>query len=311
MYEWSDIRIFLAVAREGSALGAAKRLGVNQTTVTRRVAALEASLGLRLFERRQDGYRLAEDGQALLEPAARMAAEAAALEQRAALQGRALSGSIRVTSTETLSHAVITRWLAEFIELYPEIRIDLIATDRRLDLAAGEADVAIRAQKAPDDPGIVFRKLTPSPWAAYCSAEYAARRGKPASPAELAPHLLIGVDGELAQLDLFLWWRGLAAGATTRTSCISVSSVQAAIKVGHGIGILPMSLALQDAELMQCFEVPDFGYGVYLVTNAELKDTPRIRAFNEFILARSNAMRHLLEGRRPQGPSSSPLPSAR
>jgi DNA-binding transcriptional LysR family regulator len=181
MFEWGDLRIFLAVARSGSTLAAARTLGVNQTTVARRVAALEAATGLRLFDRRQDGYRLSEDGSVLVAPAEKVEQAAAGLEQTVGQQRRHFGGVVRVTSTEMIANDILTPWIAEFMEVYPQIRVETIATERRLDLAGGEADIAIRSQKEPDDPGVVYRRLAPGAWALYCSRAYAERRGVPRS----------------------------------------------------------------------------------------------------------------------------------
>src|SRR5258705_9235147 len=104
MHEWGDLKFFLATARSGSTLSAARELGVNQTTVARRIAALEAALSLRLFDRNPHGYRLSEAGSAILPQAERVAAETEALQRVAAQRGRQLSGVIRVTTVEDLAN---------------------------------------------------------------------------------------------------------------------------------------------------------------------------------------------------------------
>jgi DNA-binding transcriptional LysR family regulator len=304
MFEWNDIRVFLSVARSGSTLAAAKSLGVNQTTVARRIAALEAATGLRLFDRRQDGYRLSEDGAALVAHAEQVEQAATGLEQAVGRQRRSLGGVIRVTTTETLATDVLTPWIAEFMDLYPEIRVETIASERRLDLAAGEADVAIRAQKKPDDAGVVYRRLSRTPWALYCSRAYAERRGVPRSVEDLKVHSVIGVDGLITRLDPFQWLIEVTPPENFRFKCVSLVNMVAAIKAGHGVGPLPCSQALHQPSLVECFAMPDFGYSFFLVTNAALKDAPRIRAFNDFIVARAATARHLLDGRTAQPASA-------
>ncbi|MFC7735155.1 LysR family transcriptional regulator [Roseomonas sp. GCM10028921] len=296
-YDWGDLRFLLAVVREGSTLSAAKHLGVNQTTVARRVAALEAALGVTLFDRRQDGYRPSEAGQVLLGQAARVGEEAETLARLAARHRRALAGVIRVTTTEGLANSVFTPWLADFTEAYPDIRVEMIADERRLDLARGEADIAIRATKAPDGAGIVARRIADAPWGVYCSRGYAARRGMPAEPSALEGHLLIGADGALATVDPFAWLARAAPGATVRTVCSSIVNMVFAIRAGSGVGPLPCAMAAAEPELVECFPMPHFGYRLFLLTRAELKDLPRIRAFNDFIVARAASMRHVIEGR--------------
>lgn len=301
MYEWGDLRLLLAVAEEGSTLAAARVLGVNHTTVARRVAALEAALGVRLFDRRPDGYRLSEAGQALLPQAARVREEAGTLLRLAARHQRALAGVIRVTTTEGLANAVFTPWLGDFMEAYPEIRVEMIADERRLDLARGEADIAIRATKSPEGAGLVGRRIADAPWAVYCSRGYAARRGVPADAAALAEHWLIGADGALAEVDPFAWLARVAPGAVVRNVCSSIVNMVFAIRAGNGVGPLPCSMAVAEPELVECFPMPDFGYRLFLLTREELKDLPRVRAFNDFIVARAVTMRHVLEGRGSRG----------
>jgi DNA-binding transcriptional LysR family regulator len=297
VYEWGDLRYFLAAARGGSTLAAAKELGVNQTTVARRIAALEAALGVRLFDRHQDGYRPSEAGTSILHQAERVALEAETLARLVAQQSRQLSGVIRVTAMEAFAHAMLTPWLSEFMDLYPDIRVEVIATDARLDLARGEADVAIRAGHIPTESGIVARKMAPGPWALYVSKSYAERRGVPATPTELKLHLVIGADGHLSTLDPHIWLAEAAKGATVRSVCSSNANMVCAIKAGHGVGPLPCGVADAEPDLVECFALDQFNYNFYLITQEALKDVPRIKALNEFILARALAMRHLLEGR--------------
>ncbi|MBP0446129.1 LysR family transcriptional regulator [Roseomonas sp. SSH11] len=297
MYDWGDLRFLLAVAEEGSTLSAARALGVNQTTVARRIAALEAALGLKLFDRRQDGYRPSEAGQALLAQAGRVREEAETLSQLASRHRRALAGVIRVTTTEGLANSVFTPWLADFTDAYPDIRVEMIADERRLDLARGEADIAIRATKAPEGAGIVARRIADAPWAVYCSRGYAARRGMPADAATLEAHVVIGADGALAGVDPFAWLSRVAPRAPVRTVCSSIVNMVFAIRAGNGLGPLPCAMAATEPELVECFPLPDFGYRLFLLTREELKDLPRIRAFNDFIVARAISMRDIIEGR--------------
>src|SRR5262245_43211600 len=116
MYDWGDLKFFLTTARTGTALAAAQELGVNPTTVARRIAALETALSLRLFDRNRDGYRLSESGVALLGEARRIAAAAEYFEGLAAQRSRQLSGVIRMTMPESLANFIVTPLLAEFME---------------------------------------------------------------------------------------------------------------------------------------------------------------------------------------------------
>jgi DNA-binding transcriptional LysR family regulator len=204
---------------------------------------------------------------------------------------------------EEFANAVLAPWLAEFMELYPDIRVEMIASERLLDLAAGEADVAIRAQKQPDDLGLTVRKLSDSRWALYCSKAYAERRGAPRRIDDLARHNIITAGGPLSQNDPFQWLAQAAPRESVRSRCASVSTLLAAVRAGHGVGPLPTSLASRHADLVQCLSMPDFGYGYYLIANAALKDAPRVRAFLDFIAARASVLRRMLDVK-PRGEQS-------
>lgn len=298
MYNWGDVKFFLATARAGSTLAAARELGVNQTTVARRIAALEAALLVRLFDHNHDGYRISEAGAAILAHAGRMAVEAETLERLSAQRRRNLSGVIRVTTIESLANSILTPLLGEFMELYPDIKVEVITAERRLDLSRGEADIAIRACLMPTEPGITVRKLADDPWALYCSRAYAAKRGAPKSPEDLNKHAIIGGEGVLKKLDPFIWLAETAPRATVRSACNTVANVIAAIRAGHGVGPLPRAATgFEGADLVECFALPQFKIGYYLLTRADMKDLPRMKAFTKFIVSRAPALKRRLEGR--------------
>jgi DNA-binding transcriptional LysR family regulator len=293
MYDWGDLRFFLATARKGSTLAAARDLGVNQTTIARRITALEMALSVRLFDRHRDGYRLSEAGAAIFPQAERIATEAEAVERLVAQRQRDLSGVIRVTTTEEFAEIVLTPWLAEFIELYPDIKVEVIATHRCLDLARGEADIAIRATRRPHEPDSSVRKLADAEWGVFCSRRYAAKRGTPRCPDDLNEHLFIGADGTLATLDMFVWLAKVAPGVKVRSVCNTISNMLVAVKTGHGIAVLPRDIGNAQSDLIELFPLPKMNFGWYLVTRQALKDVPRVKAFSQFIVAHARTLSRL------------------
>jgi DNA-binding transcriptional LysR family regulator len=295
MYEWSDLKILLATVRAHSMLGAAAELGINQSTVARRITALEAALDIRLFDRTRDGCHLNEAGKSLLSQAERVAAEAETFERLVTQRKRDYSGVIRVTTLESLANLFLIPLLSEFMELYPDVRVELIATTRPLALARGEADIALRASRAPNQSGTVVRKLADDQWSLYCSRTYAERRGVPRRASELNKHILIGADGDLAKYDPFIWLAKAAPQAMVRSVCSNFANVVAAIKAGHGIGALPSSIGVPP-ELVKCFPMLDFKYGIYLITRESVKDVPRVKALNKFIAGRARVLKRALEG---------------
>jgi DNA-binding transcriptional LysR family regulator len=272
-------------------------MGVNQTTVARRIEALEAALSIRLFHRNRDGYRLTEEGTAILAQAERVAAEIQTLEHLATQRNRHRSNVVRITTVQDIANVILTPWLGEFMNLYPDIRVEVIATERCLDLNSGEADIAIRAGSEPMESGLIARKLAEGQWLIYCSSDYAAKHGSPARAEDLDAHMIIGREGELVRLGYLAWLEQAAPRATVRNVCSTISHMLAAIKAGHGIGALPSSVGLQHPDLIECFAIPSSRYGYYLVWREFLKDVSCVKALNGFIMARAPALKRALEGK--------------
>ena len=252
MYDWNDLRYFLAVARTGSTVAASRALNVNQTTVARRIGVLERTIGTKLFDKRQSGYTLTEFGVELLATAERVEVEAKAFAEQAGALGRRISGVIRVTTNEGLANTVMAPALSAFRKLYPEVRVDLVVDERRLDLTRGAADVALRTGARPTESGLVVRRLTPMAWAAYCSRDYAERRGCPNSVDAFGRHAVIGAEGPIALLPGWTWLREAAPEAEVVARSSSLTNLVSAVKAGLGITVLPCVLADSDADLVRC-----------------------------------------------------------
>jgi DNA-binding transcriptional LysR family regulator len=297
MYDWADVKFFLATARAGSTLAAARQLGVNQTTVARRISALEAALSVRLFDRNREGYRVSQAGTAILEHAGRMADEAEALQRLCAQRSRNLSGVVRVTTSESIANTVLTPLLTEFMELHPHINVEVITGAGRLDLSRGEADVAIRAGRMPTEAGITVRKLADDRWSLFCSRAYAAKYGAPESPEDLNQHVIIGSQGFLTKLDPFIWLATTAPSAAIRMAANTIPNALAAIRAGQGVGPLPCAVrAFEGADLIECFALPSFQLGYYLLARTDIRDLPHMKAFTQFIVSHAPVLKRVLEG---------------
>jgi DNA-binding transcriptional LysR family regulator len=295
MYDWDDLRHFLAVARTGSTLAAARALKVNQTTTARRIDALEAALGVKLFERRQRGYSLTEAGAEVLVSAERVESEAETLARLLEQRSRSLTGVLRVTTNEAFANMVLTPCLSDFARLYPQIRIEVAVSDRRLDVLRGEADVALRAGSRPDQIGLAGRRLADLRWTVYASRDYAARRGLPCTPDELKDHVIVrGVDA-LAQIPPMRWLDSLTEGADVLSHSNTLSNVMIAVKSGLGVSALPCMMGDREPDLVRCMPpVAELDSDLWLILREPMKDLPHVKAFTQFIAARIAAMRHLL-----------------
>ncbi len=297
MYDWGDLKVFIAVARVGSTLAAARELGVNQTTVARRVAALETALDARLFDRHQDGYRLSECGQQILAQAERVEVEAETLARLVARRSRDLSGVVRVTTPEIYANLLLTPWLVKFMDLYPDITVEVVSTDERLNLMRGEADVAVRAGSMPSEAGLVVRRLADYQWVMCCSKAYAEKHGVPSSGEALNDHLVVGSDGPLSRLAPHLWLSEVAPRAKRRSTSTSVANMVAAVKAGHGVGFVPNTFLAVETDLVECFPLPGCSFSFYLAMPEAMKDQPRVRALCDFLVVQANASKHSQDGR--------------
>lgn len=278
--DWDDLRFVLAVARAGTALGAARALRVNQTTVIRRVDQIEAALCARLFERQRSGYRLTEAGQHVAEAATRVEQEVQGLAQRLEAEQRALSGVVRFTSSESLASRLLPEFLPAFHERRPSVVVQLITEDRRLDLAKGEADVALRAGSRPQGDGIVARRMPDVAWNLYCSRDYAAEHGAPARRDEIPGHAIVGMEGHMGTLPGPLWLEASAPGTPIRFRSNSLTNLQSNLCAGLGLGMLPCFIGEVRPELMRCLPpIPELNSEMWIVMREDLRATPHVRAF--------------------------------
>jgi DNA-binding transcriptional LysR family regulator len=305
MFDWNDLRYFLAIAREGSTVAAAKALGVSQPTVPRRLVALEERIERKLVEHHPTGYRLTDLGKALLPHAEDVERAVTAFQRQLMSEGQELRGTLRVTCPEGLASRLFAPLIESFRAKYPELRVDLIMTDRRLDLAKGEAEVAVRIHE-PGDDSLVARKVADSPWAIYASRSYIARHGRPQGLEDLAQHEVVEFGGEMAANHAARWLQAVAPGAKVAARGNSMLGVLAAVKSGAGLAPLPMLLGGSEDDLEAVLgSIPELDSRVYLVMHADLRRTVRVRAFCDFVVQEVARLRPLLRGGATRAASSS------
>lgn len=287
MFDWNDVKALLAVARGGSTAAAARELGVNQTTVARRLEALERDLGARLVERHQAGADLTEVGRALVADAEAMERAAQCMRQTLEVHRRGVAGTLRVTMSEMTANAAFMPMLPEFRALHPDLLLEVVITDEALDLEAGEADVAIRGAFSLPDSKLVARKIGETQWTLYCSRDYAERRGLPVAAADLKDHSIVAGEGDPFTFpglgDLLVQ----APGATVTLKSSSTTNLFASIRAGLGIGPMPTVMAGLEPGLIEVFPPrPESTASTWILTRPELKDAPRVRAFIDYFAPR-------------------------
>ena len=297
MFDWDDLRTMLAVARSGGLAGAAAGLGVNQSTVFRRVKRLEDRLAARLFERLPTGYVATAEGERLLVTAQRMEDEANALERAIAGNDCRLTGLLRITSSETAANRILTRHLATFRTRHPGVEIELIVENRVLSLTRREADIALRPTR-PAENELFGRKLSDIAWAIYGSLDYLAAHGRPADAAALARHTLIGWDEPQTYGAVTRWLEAMAPGNRPAYRSNSLLNQLTAVRAGIGLAALPCFLGDGEADLARAVgPIPALARELWLVTHEDLRRTARIEAFFAMMAAAIKDDRPLLEGR--------------
>jgi DNA-binding transcriptional LysR family regulator len=287
MIDWNDARYFLAVAELGSTLAAGRTLRVSQTTVARRVRALEESLGLILFERRRAGYALTAIGEALLPEAGSVRAAATMFEDAAAAHKRSVGGTVRLTASESYVISILPAILRDLREKHPGIVIELDATDENRDLEAGAADVAIRVTKQLVEAGLVGRRIADDLWTVYCGRSYAATHAIPRNRRELLSHPIISGGGSEISRYYGTWLRENGLEGSIAMQHSTVSGLLSAVRSGLGLAALPCFIAETDEEFVRCLpSTPSDGRGIWLVTHERLRHTPQIRIVLDFLAER-------------------------
>lgn len=285
MLDWDDYRFFLAVARAGTVTGAAQRLGVNHSTVSRRIAAMEGAANVRLFTKQKDGYALTDAGLALLERAGATEHAVQAAERTLRAHDYTLTGELIITAPLALGVTVLTPIIARFRQVHPDIVLTLLSSDDIANLTRREADIAIRASNEPDEQ-LVGRKLCVQRTAVYARKDYWREHKDDPS--------LVVAGLKPTKPD---WARKAYPNAKIGCCVSGKLETLAAVEAGVGIARLPCRLGDPSATLMR---VPprqlENDLDIWLLMQAEMQHAPRIRAFAEFAYQAFRSEAPLFEG---------------
>jgi DNA-binding transcriptional LysR family regulator len=300
MFDWDDLKYFLAVARHGSTLSAAKALSLSQSTVHRRLEELEERLGHRLVLRSPAGYKLTELGKEMLVYAERVEEAALAFGRRLSEAGIGLSGSVKVTCPEAVgSRLMRSSLIADFQRRFPTLSLEFVMSDKLIDLGKGQADIAIRGIE-PRDEALICRRIADTPWAIYASSAYCKRKRAPGAIIDIGQHEIALFDVELGQHLINQWFKQIAPNARIVARCNSISGLLAAAKSGIGLAALPIAVGDVEEGLVQVLgPVPELTTHFYLVMHRDLRDTPRVKAFSTFVDENLRGFRALLSGEPP------------
>jgi DNA-binding transcriptional LysR family regulator len=300
--EWDDLRIVLAVFREGTLSGAARRLGVTHSTVFRRLGAIEEQMGARLFERFRDGYVPTPAGETAAAAAARLEDEVLTLERRLSGQDLKPSGIVRITTTDTLG-GILTRYLPAMRAAHPEIQFEIAISSGMANLTRREAEIAIRP--TPEPPEIlVGRRIADIAHAIYGSRAYLSRH----EDEDLSAHDWIALDDALASTVIGRWIHENLRAAHITCRVDALPTMRDAALAGLGLALLPCYLGDPASGLRRLTPktLAEPRSALWLLTHDDLRRTARIRAPLDFLAKAFASERALLEGRRTNAPSSRP-----
>jgi DNA-binding transcriptional LysR family regulator len=294
MFDWNDLRYFVAVAREGSTLAAGRLLRTSQTTVARRIAALENSLGFPLFDKRRAGYALTAAGEQLLGRAKQVEVSAEAFYEAASVHARDLSGTVRITTEEIFATGLIAPLLKELHDRYPEILIELDTTQEVRDLGSGAADIALRSSSTEQPGGVVGRRLCAGDWTLYCSRTYAEREGAPTSIEELRKHPIVGGGGSNLWRHYKLYLESMGLEEQVAIHHATSTGLLSAVRSGFGVAVLPCIVADADPDLVRCIPPRhEHERVMWLLTHERVRHAPRVRVVIDFLYER--LIRHVRE----------------
>ncbi|MFD2204240.1 LysR family transcriptional regulator [Kiloniella antarctica] len=287
--DWDKLRIFHAVAEAGSFTHAGEQLNLSQSAVSRQISALEDSLKVSLFHRHARGLILTEQGELLYRTAHEVFGKLAMTEAQLTESKDRPKGPLKITTTVAFGSTWLSPRLLEFIELYPDVEVQLILSDRELDLSMREADVAVRLHP-PRQADLIQRHLLTAQMHIYASAGYIKKHGMPRTVDEISDHRLVvyGDDSKPPLPDInWLLRVGIDGGAPRRPS-MSINNVYAimkAVRSGAGLGALPDFMTQESSDLVQVLpELEGPQFDAYFTYAEEMRSSKRISIFRDFLL---------------------------
>ncbi|PXA86623.1 LysR family transcriptional regulator [Nostoc sp. 3335mG] len=283
MLDSDQLRAFLAIMRTGNTLAAARRLGVDHSTVSRRLSALEKAIGTRLFDRSPRGLAPTGAAGALIGHAERIERELIAAAASVAGRDAEVAGTVRLATPEVFGTWLVAPHIAELRERHPHLVLELAPESRSISLSRREADIAVTLRPPPRG-RLVARKLTDYRLGLYAARDYLARHGAIHSAAQLGEHPLVSYIDELLDYPELNALEQVRPGSMAAFRSSSSAAQQAAVASGLGLGLLHRVAAERDPRLIRVLEAEiEVTRSYWIVLHADLRRTPRIRAITDFL----------------------------
>ncbi|MGI9394477.1 MAG: LysR family transcriptional regulator [Boseongicola sp.] len=285
---WSDVRVFLSVVREGSTLAASRKLGIAQPTVARRIEALENEVGLTLFERDTRGFKPTENALSLY-PLAEVIEKAS---EKFSSRSRELTSlrPIRITAPGYFSEQA-TEIFSDFVALNPDTAFEFIHSLKVLNLLEGDADIAIRVAASEPDENLICRKVSVDHWALFGGQTYADKFGLPNSLDDLKGHRFVTFQHDDAADFLHTWLARTVAPDQIIMSFSDLDLMHASVRAGHGLGLCRVRPSESDGALIRCFDnIEELSRPVMMLIAPDAYRRPEVRAFTKFFAPRYAAI---------------------
>jgi len=296
-FSWDEFRLVKSIAEARSLVGAAERLGVNHSTVFRRLAAVETAVGARLFERSRAGYEPTSAGEEMIALAATMAESVLEFERRVAGRDVNPTGELSVTTSEAIGQHFMPAIVAQFQAQNPGIVVELILADQSLNLSRRDADIAIRLTNDPPE-SLVGRRICTGRWALYYRRDLIAKLG--AQPIDSLT--FIGFGDNFGPTPGQRWIEANVPPERLIAKANSAYCLMQFALLGFGAALLPCFLGDRAPELMRVgYLVPDLDLGLWMLTHSDLRRSPRVRAFMDFAGAELTKQRRAIEGEETAG----------
>jgi molybdate transport repressor ModE-like protein len=281
--DWDNLKVFLTVAAAGSLAGGARRLGISQATVWRRITSLEAALKTQLFERRPEGYALAAAGSALLKSLDGVQRTIEDAGRDLAQTPAGVEGEVRITAPEFPAQ-MLGEHLASLARRHPRLVIELLTGSPAASIMAREVDIALRVERSPS-PGFALEAVVPVPFSVFAAPSYVKRFGAPKAIDNFRGHRLIDFDRSWAHIAPRPWQKSGGRGATVVFRSNSPHARLAAVRAGLGLVLLPELMARHDPDLSVVLPADVVGtLDLLLYVAAPLKREPRVIAARDFLV---------------------------
>ena len=288
--DWDNIRVFLSVARAGQFLAAARQLKIDHGTVSRRIGALEKSLGVRLFDRQSTGCVLTTAGDRLYASAEEVEAQLLRAQGDLSQSDVELSGTVRIAAPDGFTTLFLCSRLGRRKRKYPSLTIQMVPMSRTFSLSKREADLAITIER-PEEGRLAVRKLIDYSLHFYAAKSYLAEYGIPRSVTDLQCHCLVTYVQDLVFADRLHFMPELYGPAFSRLECSGAVGQLQAVRSGAGIGILHDYAAHDDPHLQVVLPETVFERSYWIITHIDMRRLSRVRAVSDFISAEIAAER--------------------